>query len=1109
MNNLYADVAQWAVRTPEAAAIVTAERTLDYRTLDMQVTQYARLLQSRGVHSGTRVALVMAQELRTALIILALARLGATLCSIPRSATVVQKRQWADQLGVQHLLTDSPEPWLQQSHSASRILFDADASPVLACGQEEFRAPSDFVPEPQVPLMIVTGSGSTGRSKLLPLTHAQMRGRARALSQTYQVQPSDRLATMAHLEFAAGVHRLWNALAHGAGFVLFERGRVPWHELRPRLGVSILTSTVFHAEQMLAATATDPPYPLDGIRLVISGSIVSDELRQRIRDRLCRDLWIAYGCNEAWSMTAAGPQDCQAYPGTVGHPIKGTELRIVDEQLQPVADGVTGYIAVRSPHVISDYLGDPQASGKAFRDGWFMPGDLGRRTTDGHIIFCGRADNLMIFNGINIYPIEIEQCLLAHPSVAEAVAFPMRHPVHQDLPVAVVSLVPDSEVDEGSLQAFASRQLGFRQPRRIFTCSKIPRNTQGKPIKSELHKIMERALQLETEQGSEQQNADQIQIKFVWNASLQASKLEPWLHLLDLSESARPLAPAGASPEASAQDAATAFIERTLRLAQGLLHVLRQPVFDPLPVIDCRRTAGGLDRWQATSRWPDPALVSRQLVRSMLLVAFALASGVCKGDPSRPADRDLFFEALERDVLKPFEKSVPRGKSTFEVLRQAHSMGIPFWRVSGEVFQLGWGRHSILLDRSVTQGDSSMGMRTASNKWTCAQWLQQAGLPVPMHVLVRRLDEAQQVATSLGYPVVVKPADLERGEGVTVDVAAEGLQKAFESAMHLSPGKQVLVERQVPGVCHRLFVAAGQLLYAVKRLPIGVFGDGESSIADLVNRKRQAQMQLPPWRRHGRFELDDMALQVLERQGYTAQSIPCASTFVALRRIETTALGGIDEEVTELVHPENLKAALTAASLLGLQAAGVDIISRDITQPWFFNGAVINEVNYAPLLGGGDISRRHIPRFLTLWLPDRGRIPVHVLVGGQNAWQQALEQHQNLLEQNTAAFLTSDAVTVDSQGDLLRLTSTGLHERVRAILMRTDVACLVLVIHSVEVVAHTAPVDRVQSLRWVDQDLRAGGLGSLPAAPEAIERLRRCCLAWWPDQSPVTADAVA
>ncbi len=1109
MNNLYADVAQWVTRTPEAAAIVTAERTLDYRAMDLQVRRYAQLLHDRGVYAGTRVALVMAQELRAAFIILALARLGVTLCSIPRSATVAQKRQWAEQLGVQHLLTDSQEPWLPQTHPVNTILFDASEPPELACSQDELRDPRDLVPEPQAPLMIVTGSGSTGRSKLLPLTHAQMRARAQTLSQTYQIQPSDRLATMAHLEFAAGVHRLWNALAHGAGFVLFERGRVPWHELRPRLGVSILTSTVFHAEQMLAATASGPLHPLNGIRLVVSGSIVSDELRQRIRDRLCRDLWIAYGCNEAWSMTVARPQDCQAYPGTVGHPIHGTQLLIVDELLQPVADEMTGFIAVRSPHVISAYLGDPQASSESFRNGWFLPGDLGRRTKDGHIIFCGRADNMMIYNGINIYPIEIEQFLLAHPAVAEAVAFPMRHPVHQDLPVAMVSLHPDAKVDEGQLLAVAARQLGFRQPRRIFICAKIPRNAQGKPIKSELQRIMERVLQREAEQRSGQQEVDKVQIEFIWNASLQASMLEPWLHLLDPSQRPLPPAPASATPQASDQNAATAFVERALRLAQGLLHLLRQPVFDPMPVVDCRRAAGGVDQWQVTSRWPDPALVSRPLARAMVRVAFALASGVCKGDPSHGADRNRFFEILERDVLKPFGKNIPNGKSTFEVLRQAHSLGIPYWRVSGEVFQLGWGCHSILLDRSVTLGDSSMGMRTASNKWTCAQWLLQAGLPVPRHALVRDLDGARQVATSLGYPVVVKPADLERGEGVSVDVTAQSLPQAFESAMHLSPGKQVLVEQQVTGVCHRLFVAAGQLLYAVKRLPIGVFADGTSSVADLVSIQYLAQMQLPPWRRQGRFELDDVALKTLEYQGYSAQSVPAPATFVALRRIETTALGGIDEAVTELVHPENIKAALTAASLLGLQVAGVDIISPDITQPWFVNGAVINEVNYAPLLGGGEISRRYIPRFLSLWLPHRGRIPVHVLVGGQKAWQQAREQHQNLLEQNTAAFLTSDAVTVDSRGELLPMTSASLHERVRAILMRTEVACLVMVIHSVEVVARTAPVDQVHSLCWVDQELRMGRPGSESATPDAIERLRRCCLAWWPDQSPLTADNVA
>ena len=109
-----------------------------------------------------------------------------------------------------------------------------------------------------------------------------------------------------------------------------------------------------------------------------------------------------------------------------------------------------------------------------------------------------------------------------------------------------------------------------------------------------------------------------------------------------------------------------------------------------------------------------------------------------------------------------------------------------------------------------------------------------AGLPAPVHEVVTSLDAARSVAERLGWPVVVKPVDLDRGEGVSVDVDAARLEPAFEEALRLSPAKHVIVERQVEGVCHRLFMAHGRLLYAVKRLPMSVEGDGVTDIAGLV-----------------------------------------------------------------------------------------------------------------------------------------------------------------------------------------------------------------------------------------------------------------------------------
>lgn len=143
----------------------------------------------------------------------------------------------------------------------------------------------------------------------------------------------------------------------------------------------------------------------------------------------------------------------------------------------------------------------------------------------------------------------------------------------------------------------------------------------------------------------------------------------------------------------------------------------------------------------------------------------------------------------------------------------------------------------------------------------------------------------------------------------------------------------------------------------------------------LVDEILSTERRIPPWRRSGLQTLDALAEQTLAAAGLAAGDVPAAGAYVALRPIETTAWGGLDEDVSDRVHPENRRLAALAGKLLGLEIAGVDIMSPDIGQPWQANGAIINEVNYAPLLGGGEVSRARLPDLLRQLLPDGGRIP--------------------------------------------------------------------------------------------------------------------------------------
>jgi cyanophycin synthetase len=191
-----------------------------------------------------------------------------------------------------------------------------------------------------------------------------------------------------------------------------------------------------------------------------------------------------------------------------------------------------------------------------------------------------------------------------------------------------------------------------------------------------------------------------------------------------------------------------------------------------------------------------------------------------------------------------------------------------------------------------------------------------------------------------------------------------------------------------------------------------------------------------------------------------------------------------------------LRVALAAAEIFGLEVAGIDIMSSDITQPWFANGAVINEVNFAPLLGGGEISQRYLGEYLERMVPANGRIEVVVFVGGAAAWQAAEAHGQSLRESGVAAFVTSAAQTLDAQGQTLHLAQQGLNMRLRALILRREVQALVVVVQTLELL-HAAPVlDRVAAVHVVDDEVMEDAQTLTRASAPQVAALVELCQKW-------------
>jgi acyl-CoA synthetase (AMP-forming)/AMP-acid ligase II len=221
--------------------------------------------------------------------------------------------------------------------------------------------------------------------------------------------------------------------------------------------------------------------------LYVSTAMVPDDLRRRTMRTVSRNLYVAYGTMEAPALTVATPEVEVA--DTIGSVLPRVELEVVDAADKLLPFGEIGMIRVRAAGNAGSYHDDAEASAKSFRDGWFYPGDLGLLTDDGQVIYKGRADDMMVFDGINIYPAEIEAALTMHEAVAEAAAFALKSEEHQDLPAAAVTL--RAPATEAELVAHCRARLGKRAPHKVVVVEALPRSAAGKILRRALPALLQ------------------------------------------------------------------------------------------------------------------------------------------------------------------------------------------------------------------------------------------------------------------------------------------------------------------------------------------------------------------------------------------------------------------------------------------------------------------------------------------------------------------------------------------------------------------------------------------------------------------------------------------
>jgi malonyl-CoA/methylmalonyl-CoA synthetase len=497
MNSIVEALARHAGQTPEKTALLFEGQTYSYAQLYGETARFAAGLKKWGLQAGDRVALFLENCPE-----FVVAYFGTHLAG---GVVVLVNTQYR-QVELRHILTDSgatlavtgAEGTAELNHLRAEL---PDLKGLVVAGpQGKFEGiPAfdfgSFMAEPTGPLDLPAGSdlaligytsGTTGRSKGAMLLHSNLAANIATVTASWEWTAADRLLLVLPLFHAHGLMvGLHGTIWTGASADLrrkFEASSV-LETLQRDTGLTMFFGVPTMYGRLLEEAARNerPPRPL---RLYVSGSAPLSRATFNAFEKVFgQPILERYGMTET-IMNTTNPFNGERRAGTVGAPFPGQQARIVYIQTrQPLPDGETGEIEVRGPHVFKGYWQRPDATAEAFDpDGWFKTGDLGWRSPDGYYTINGRARELIISGGYNVYPREVEEVLLQHPSVGEVAVFGLPHPDLGEQVVAAVVPAPGQPLPStNELADFCRNQLAsFKKPRQVILVTALPRNALGK-----------------------------------------------------------------------------------------------------------------------------------------------------------------------------------------------------------------------------------------------------------------------------------------------------------------------------------------------------------------------------------------------------------------------------------------------------------------------------------------------------------------------------------------------------------------------------------------------------------------------------------------------------
>ncbi|MCL2829109.1 MAG: AMP-binding protein [Betaproteobacteria bacterium] len=490
--------------TDETIALIDQRRSLSFKELRSRVSRLAAGLRRRGVCQGDRIAILINTRIEYVEIYLATAVIGVIAMPLNTRLTA-REHVLLMQDGTPKMLV-ADEKWIASARQARTEIPSLEAIIALDTAEsgdlpyEELLAegnppvlPLDLKPED--PAVLLYTSGTTSGPKGTILTHRNLISDIDQYQAFVGIKKGSVNLQCSPLYHAANIFTYVHLLAGGttvflpeittnAIFDAIEKYRVNFMFTVPTVLYSILDAPDRQQRDISSLETLEyGAAAIVGPRLESALGILGDRLLH------------AFGMTEVTSHASMlGKIDHRTHPGSIGRPLPGVQMRIVDDAGEPLEAEEIGELEVKGDNVTPGYWRNPAATEEAFHDGWLATGDLARRDIDGYYYIVGRKKDLIISGGVNIYSADIENVIADHPAIAEVAVFGIPDSHWGESVVAAVALRSGMTLDADELRSFVRERLaGFKVPKEVRIMNVLPRTGTGKLLKRELRVMDENA----------------------------------------------------------------------------------------------------------------------------------------------------------------------------------------------------------------------------------------------------------------------------------------------------------------------------------------------------------------------------------------------------------------------------------------------------------------------------------------------------------------------------------------------------------------------------------------------------------------------------------------